>query len=73
MSRKEGILIYDFQQDRYDILFGIEEYYGGLHCGDCFDVLIGDKWEPTRIEKSKDWFLVEIDRKIDLMGLKVRI
>ena len=70
---KEGILVYDEIQKRIDIRFGLEEYYGGLHCGECFDVLIGKEWEPTRIEMSEDWYLVGIDKEIGLMGLKVRI
>lgn len=33
---KEGVLVYDERQERIDIRFGLEEYYGGLHCGECF-------------------------------------
>ena len=41
MSEKRiGTLIYDPSMGRYDIRFGIESYYGGLHCGDCFDVKV---------------------------------
>ena len=40
--RKQGTLIYDHDADRMDVRFGVEEYYGGLHCGECFDVLIGN-------------------------------
>ena len=70
---KEGVLVYDELQKRIDIRFGLEEYYGGLHSGECFDVLIEGKWEPTRIEMSEDWYLVGIDKEISLMGLKARI
>ena len=70
---KEGVLVYDELQKRIDIRFGLEEYYGGLHCGECFDVLIGQKWTPTRIEMNEDWYLVGIDKEIDMMGLKARI
>ena len=39
MSEKRiGTLIYDPSMGRFDIRFGIESYYGGLHCGECFDV-----------------------------------
>ena len=72
-KKEEGILIYDFQQERYDIRFGLEDYYGGLHCGTCFDVHLGDHWEPTRIEMAEDWYLVGIDSSIELQGLKVCI
>ncbi len=40
---KQGVLVYDFQQERIDIRFGLEEYYGGLHCGETLDVLIDGK------------------------------
>ena len=40
MERKrQGTLIYDEESGRYDIRFSLERYYGGLHCGECFDVL----------------------------------
>ena len=68
---REGILIYDYVTKRYDIRFDLEDYYGGLHCGDSFDVFINGKWEHTSIELSDDWYLVSI--KADLQGLRVRI
>ena len=36
---KQGALIFDEQTDRYDIRFDLADYYGGLHCGETFDVL----------------------------------
>lgn len=69
---RQGNLIYDKESGRMDIRFGLEKYYGGLHCGECMDVLIDDKWVPTRIEMSDDWYLVGI-RTDDLIGLRVRI
>ena len=47
-------------------------YYGGLHCGECFDVFVRGKWKPTRIEYGDNWYLVGI-RAEDLNGLRVRI
>ena len=38
----------------------------------CFDVMIGGKWRPTRIEMADRWYLVGI-RADDLSGLRVRI
>lgn len=55
-----------------DIRFSLTEYYGGLHCGDVFDVKISSKWIPTRIEFGRDWFLVGI-KTDNLVGLIVRI
>ena len=38
---KQGALIFDEQADRYDIRFDLADYYGGLHCGETFDVMVG--------------------------------
>ncbi len=35
---KQGALIFDKESGRYNIRFGLNDYYGGLHCGECFDV-----------------------------------
>ena len=69
---KQGALIFDERRDRYDIRFDLADYYGGLHCGQCFDVMVGGRWKPTRIEYTADWYLVGI-RADDLNGLRVRI
>ena len=47
---KQGALIFDERSDRYDIRFDLADYYGGLHCGETFDVMVGGRWKPTRIE-----------------------
>ncbi len=73
MSEKRiGTLIYDPSMGRYDIRFGIESYYGGLHCGDCFDVKVRDVWIPVRIEVDENWYLVGLS-KTRLGGLTVRM
>ena len=69
---KQGALIFDERTDRYDIHFDLADYYGGLHCGQCFDVMVGGRWKPTRIEYAAAWYLVGI-RADDLNGLRVRI
>ena len=69
---KQGTLVYDMESGRYDIRCDLSSYYGGLHCGDCFDVMVGGKWTPTRIEMAADWYLVGI-RTDDLQGLRVRM
>ena len=51
---------------------GIESYYGGLHCGECFDVKVKDAWIPVRIEMDEDWYLVGLP-KTSLSGLTVRM
>lgn len=71
-NMRQGVLVSDLQSGRMDIRFGLEEYYGGLHCGECMDVLVDEKWVPTRIEMGNDWYLVGV--KTDrLQGLTVRI
>jgi hypothetical protein len=73
---KEGIMIYDFQQKRYDVRFSDMTVYGGLHCGECFDVRINNEWKPTRIEydhKEEDWYLQGLKIEHSLLGLSVRM
>ena len=74
MAQRTGALIFDERTDRYDIRFDVSEYYGGLHCGDCFDVFERGKWKPTRMEMNatQEWYLVGV-RANDLNGLRVRI
>ena len=55
---KQGALIFDEQTDRYDIRFDLADYYGGLHCGETFDVMVGGRWRPARIEMAENWYLV---------------
>lgn len=72
---REGTMVYDARTDRMDIRFGLEEYYGGLHCGECMEVKIDDKWVPTRIEldfPDRQWYLVGI-KTDELQGLRIRI
>lgn len=72
---KTGTMFYNESNDRMDICFSDGSTHGGLHCGECFDVMIDGEYVPTRIEMGKDWFLVEIGlRGVDaLSGLKVRM
>ena len=74
MAQRTGALIFDERTDRYDIRFDVSEYYGGLHCGDCFDVFVRGKWKPTCMEMNatQEWYLVGV-RANDLNGLRVRI
>jgi len=73
---KEGRLFYDASTGRFDVLFEDGSKYGGLHCGNCFDVLTGAGWKPTRIEyahgKNEGWYLIEHRGQV-LDGLSVRI
>ena len=71
---RQGVLIYDSRTERMDIRFGIEEYYGGLHCGETMEVFVKNQWRPTRIEMTfeGDWYLVGV-KTDSLVGLRVRV
>lgn len=69
---KQGTLIFDKRANCYGTRFDLADYYGGLHCGETFDVLVGGRWRSTRIEMAENWYLVGT-RTDDLSGLRVRI
>ena len=72
---KQGVLVHDSESDRMDVRFGLEDYYGGLHCGTCMDVFVNNHWEPTRIELDwggKGWYLVGVPTD-SIIGLRVRM
>lgn len=54
--KRQGVLIISVQTGRMDIRFGLDDFYGGLHCGTHLEVLIDGNWIPTRIEMADDWF-----------------
>jgi hypothetical protein len=73
---KQGVLVYDPKSERMDVRFGLEEYYGGLHCGTCMDVKVENGWKATRLEyqwgTDQGWYLVGIPTE-SLVGLMVRM
>lgn len=73
-EKRIGSLIYDAGMERMDIRFGLEKYYGGLHCGTGMEVMLDGKWIPTRIEMNINgkWYLVGVDTD-SLVGLTVRV
>ena len=50
MTQKTGALIFDETADRYDIRFDLNDYYGGLHCGDCLEVFVRGQLVSCRCE-----------------------
>lgn len=50
-----GMLIHN--GDRPDIIFQNGVFYGGLHCGDCFELHL-NQWEEVRLEYLDDWVLI---------------
>ncbi|MDD2981164.1 MAG: DUF5348 domain-containing protein [Hespellia sp.] len=73
-EKRTGILFYNHGIKRYDIRFGLEEYYDGLQCGECFEVYTGKAWIPVRIEtrSNGDGYLVGLPG-VAVEGLTVRI
>jgi hypothetical protein len=72
--KKKGKLYYDENSDRYDIFFEDGSRYGGLHCGEAFEIKMRNDWKSTRIEYSHDrncWYLVKFGNELD--GLLVRM
>jgi hypothetical protein len=76
---REGTLYYDASIGRYDICFNSGGCYGGLHCGDCFEVhMSGIAWMPARIEYDGHggWYLSgfnESPEYVSDQGFPVRI
>lgn len=54
-----GILIYNDETDRLDVLLEDGTTYGGLHCGEVIEARIGDFWKSVRVENNGDWYLAE--------------
>lgn len=46
-------LIYDEESGRMDIRFGLEEYYGGLHCGEGMEVMVDGVRLASRVAFHK--------------------
>ncbi len=66
-----GILI--LNGDRPDIAFDNGILYGGLHCGECFDVYFG-RWIRVRLEYFDGWIIICEGKSYPMSyGLRVRI
>ena len=75
---KEGKLYYDGMNDRYGLRSYDGNEYGGFHCGETLEVLIGGEWIPTRFEYSDNgtWYFVGLDispEQVRTQGFTVRI
>ena len=73
----QGTLFYDVEAGRYNFYYdnghGEPCDYGGIHCGECFEVKVRGVWVPTRVEMGceREWYLVGLEgMKLD--GLEVR-
>lgn len=77
MSKKIGTLGYNYDTERIGILNRMDLWQDtGLHCGECLEVFINDKWVKDRIEyksSNKEWYLVYSKLAGNqLEGLRVR-
>lgn len=61
-QKMTGALVFDERTDRYDIRFDLNSYYGGLHCGECFDVFVRGKWTQTMRKRSAEEKQKQLER-----------
>ena len=66
-----GILI--LSDNRPDIIFDNGTCYGGLHCGECFEIYL-DRWVRIRLEYWSDWILFFEEKSYPLCyGMIVKV
>lgn len=73
-NMKYGKLIYNGEFNRLYVLLDNDSTLGGLHCGDCLEVMLDNKWIPARVEYDEDWYLsgICLGGRIPV-GLSVRV
>lgn len=57
---RQGKLFYNTELERMDIAFS-DGHYNGIHCGECFDIMVYDTWVPVRMEYDharREWYLI---------------
>lgn len=68
-----GLLVYDCETDRLDIVSEEGCRTGGLHCGDCITVWADGAWRSCRVEYERDWYLDGLYREgVIPCGLQAR-
>lgn len=73
----EGRLGYNSNNDRYGLLVSDLWENDGFHCGELLEVLVDEKWIPTRMEMAWDgsgshWYLVGTSYYDDLEYVRAR-
>lgn len=53
LMKRQGTMVTDEDSGRMDIRFGLLDYYGGLHCGECLDVLCDALIYSTRRQANE--------------------
>lgn len=73
--KKQGKLYYDSEISRYNFNYvdsdGDKYDYGGIHCGEVFEILLNGVWVQARVEMLDEWYLVGLPG-LKLDGLEVR-
>lgn len=49
-NKVQGRLGYNADNDRYGLLVSDLWENSGFHCGECIEVLVGNRWVATRME-----------------------
>lgn len=74
MNYKTGRLGYNADNGRYGLLISDLWENDGFHCGDPMEVMVDNKWIPTRMEmQGKEWYLVGTPYIGELEYIKARI
>lgn len=73
----EGILVFNQQEERYQLRLGLQDYSRCFRCGDPLEVEVDGEWVESAMEMKwadggNQWYLVGI-RTDRLDGLKARI
>lgn len=55
--QREGRLLYCKERNRWNV-HDVYDKPAGMHCGECFEIQVGQSWLPCRIELDKEWFVI---------------
>lgn len=61
---KKTRMRYDELQDQWVVVLNGKEY--GLHCGEGFELYVGQKAIPCQIELGKKWYVIMGDIRLEL-------
>lgn len=76
MNEETGTLRYNCENDRFGILNMDLWINDGLHCGECLEVLINNRWHKDRLEMNRkgNWCLIKSGLEgNELEGLQVKL
>jgi hypothetical protein len=55
---------YDEEHGRWTARLGGRDY--GMHCGECFELMIGQNMIPCRLEMDQHWYVIIEDVRLNL-------